>query len=166
LPERVNILDFLDILLMQIENKEITVYLLGGTKDIAQMTEDALKSKGIKIVGSKAGFFTDTDTPEIIKDINILCPNILMVGMGVPKQEKWIARNLASLDVNLCWAVGAAFEWISGYRKRAPVWMIRCGMEWLHRLYQQPKRLWKRYLIGNPLFLLRVLKYGLKKWQR
>lgn len=163
LPERVNILDFFDILVKGLRDKKITIYLLGGEPQVVKKTEEVLKKKGLEIVGSRDGFFDKTEETEVIRQINTLRPDILMVGMGIPKQEKWIYSHLNELDVNLCWAVGAAFEWICGYRRRAPVWMIKCGLEWLHRLYQQPKRLWKRYLVGNFIFVYHIVKYKLKR---
>lgn len=162
LPERVNILDFFDRLVKELKEKEITIYLLGGTQDVVKKTEQVLKDKGLKILGSRDGFFDKIEEKEIIREINTLKPDILMVGMGVPKQEKWIYTHLNELDVHLCWAVGAVFDWLSGQKKRAPEWMMKCGLEWLHRLYQQPKRLWKRYLIGNIVFLCRIFKWKIK----
>lgn len=163
LPERVNILDFFDKLAKQLTGRKISIYLLGGEKNIVKNTEAVLRKKGLDIAGARRGFFTQEEEKDIIREINALRPDILMVGMGVPKQEKWICGHLDELDVSLCWAVGAAFEWISGYRKRAPKWMIRFSLEWLHRLYQQPRRLWSRYLLGNFLFIYRVLRLKLKK---
>jgi N-acetylglucosaminyldiphosphoundecaprenol N-acetyl-beta-D-mannosaminyltransferase len=162
LSERVNILDFLDGLIGRLRKEEITVYLLGAQLPIVKKAAEDLKKKGLKVVGSRDGFFNEEEEPGIIREINLLRPNILMVGIGVPRQEKWIFRHQKELDVKLCWAVGAAFEWISGYRRRAPAWMIKCGLEWLHRLYQQPRRLYKRYLVGNFTFVYHIVKYKLK----
>jgi len=159
LPERVNILDFFDKLTPRIKEKKITIYLLGGTKEVVKSAQEKLKGFGLEVIGGRDGFFDETEEAEVIRGINILKPDILMVGMGVPKQEKWIYAHLKELDVHLCWAVGAAFDWLSGYRKRAPNWMIKWGLEWLHRLCQQPNRLWKRYLIGNIVFSCHVLKW-------
>ncbi|MBL7130472.1 MAG: WecB/TagA/CpsF family glycosyltransferase [Candidatus Omnitrophica bacterium] len=160
LPERVNILDFFDRLVERIIEKKLKIYLLGGKPDVAQIAADELKKRfpALEISGFHHGFFNGREESDIIEEVNFLKPNILMVGLGIPKQEQWIYRHLNELDVNLCWGVGAAFDWLSGQRKRAPGWMINCGLEWLHRLYQEPKRLWKRYLIGNPVFIYRVLK--------
>jgi len=162
LPERVNIFDFFDYLVNELRSKEITFYLLGNKPEIIKNAEGVLRKKGLKVLGSRNGFFNKDEEVEIIKEINSLEPDILMVGMGVPEQEKWIQEHISELNINLCWAVGAAFEWISGYRKRPPAWMIRLGLAWLHRLCQQPKRLWKRYLIGNMIFIYRVLKWRIK----
>ena len=78
-----------------------------------------------------------------------------MIGMGVPRQEKWVYSHLNERDVNLCWAVGVVFDLFSGKMVRAPKWIRLAGLEWLHRLFQQPWTL-KRYLIGNLFFIFRV----------
>ena len=163
LPERVNILDFFNILSQKLIEKRVKIYLLGSYIDVVKKAEEVLKSKGLNIIGSSSGFFDAIKEKEIIQEIKALKPDILIIGMGVPKQEKWVNRYSYDLNVNLCWAVGAAFEWLSGIKKRAPRWMIRYGFEWLHRLYQDPSRFWKRYLIGNPLFVYYVFKDKFKK---
>jgi len=106
LPERVNILDFFDRLLEGLMEKRITVYLLGGKPEVVRKAGETLKKKGLNVVGSMHGFFDKQEEMSIIREINELRPDILMVGMGVPKQEKWIFSHLNELQVNLCWAVG------------------------------------------------------------
>lgn len=159
LPQRVNIMDFFDLLVKRLIEKEISIYLLGAGQDTVKKAAQELKNKGLKIAGYRSGFFDKDEEKEIIQEINNLKPDILLVGLGVPKQEKWIYNHINMLNVNLCWSVGAVFDWLSGQRRRSPRWMIKFGLEWLHRLYQQPKRLWKRYLIGNLIFIYRVIKY-------
>lgn len=160
LPERVNPLDFFDALLNIASKKSISFYLLGGKPDVIQNAVDKLKNKflNLKIIGFHHGYF-DKEEEEIIEEIKRLRPNILMVGMGVPKQEKWIYKHLDRLEVNLCLAVGGMFDILSDSLKRAPIWMIDGGLEWLYRLYQEPGRLWKRYLFGNFIFIYRILKW-------
>ena len=85
------------------------------------------------------------------------------MGMTAPKQEKWIYHNLDKLDVRVAIGIGAVFDFIAGKVKRAPKWMQRIGLEWLFRLIQEPRRLWKRYLIGNTIFIWLVLKELVKK---
>lgn len=163
LPERVNILDFFLDLAKEIRISNISIYLLGGELFIVKKTEEKLKKMGLKILGSHDGFFSEAEEKCILNEINSLKPDILLVGMGVPKQEKWIYKYLNELDVRLCWAVGAAFDWLSSQRKRAPLWMVKCGLEWLHRLFQQPNRLWRRYLIGNIVFIYRILRWKIQR---
>ncbi len=162
IPERNNILDFFDRLVKRLIDEKITVYLLGNTKEVVKKTETALKNKGVNVVGSRDGFFSEDQNQDVVNEINKLKPDLVMVGMGVPKQEKWIDRYSADLDVGLCWAVGAAFDWLCGYRKRAPLWMIKSGFEWLHRLLQQPVRLWKRYIFGNIIFIYHVVNWKVR----
>jgi len=90
-------------------------------------------------------------------------PDILFVSLGSPKQEKWIYAYYQELNIPVSIGVGAAFEFISGIVRRAPKWMQESGLEWFFRLIQEPKRLWKRYLIGNPIFILLVVRELLKK---
>ena len=78
--------------------------------------------------------------------------------MGPPIQEKWISENIDKVNAKTFWAVGALFDVLSGKRKRAPVWMQNLGFEWAFRLLQEPKRLWRRYLFGNIIFLFTVLR--------
>lgn len=157
LPERVNILDFFNSLVERLKENNTRIYLLGGKERVVKKTEVVLKGRGVNVVGSHHGYLSGKDQQEVVRSIKELRPDILMVGMGVPLQEKWIDRHKLELGVNLCWGVGAAFEWLSGERRRAPRWMIKSGLEWLHRLYQQPARLWRRYLIGNIVFTYHII---------
>jgi N-acetylglucosaminyldiphosphoundecaprenol N-acetyl-beta-D-mannosaminyltransferase len=83
------------------------------------------------------------------------------VGLGAPKQEKWIAANYLNLEVPISIGIGVSFELVADMVKRAPVWMQKTGLEWLFRLIVEPKRLWKRYILGNPTFIWLVLKQRL-----
>lgn len=159
LPERVNILDFFDVLVRELREKKITIYLLGGMDDVVKKAQGKLKNLGLAVMGSRNGFFNKAEEPEIIREINSLKPDILMVGMGVPIQEKWIYSHLNELDVKLCWGVGGVFKIFSGDLKITPKWISNCGMEWFYLGLQDPARLFKRYLIGNLIFIHHVLKY-------
>ncbi len=158
LSERVNAGDFLPDLCKVCVEKGYKIYLLGSEKGVAEGASDYLqkKHKGLKIVGTGDGFFDDKDEEKIIKEINKLSPDILLVGMGVPRQEKWIKRNMRRLNVPVCWGVGALFDFYSLRIKRAPIIMRKIGLEWLFRLMIEPRRLWRRYIIGNFLFTLRL----------
>jgi len=98
----------------------------------------------------------------MVEAVNAARPDLLWVGLSAPKQEKWINRNLAHLKTSVAVGVGAAFDFAAGTQRRAPLWMQRAGVEWLHRLLREPSRLWKRYLVGNSLFVWHVLKYFLQ----
>lgn len=103
--------------------------------------------------------FSDEDNAAIIKAINTVKPDLLWIGMTAPKQEKWIYSHWNELDIN-CHAgsIGAVFDFFAGTSPRAPFSWQKLGLEWLYRLLLNPKRMWRRYLIGNPLFIWNVIK--------
>lgn len=102
--------------------------------------------------------FDRSDTHEMIDQVNDFCPDVLFVGMTAPKQEKWAYDNINSLHVGHVCCIGAVFDFYAGTSERAPSWIINLGLEWLHRLIKEPKRMWRRYLIGNTLFMWYILK--------
>ncbi len=116
----------------------------------------------LKIVDSHHGHFNRDEELKLIRDINLKGPTFLVVGMGSPKQEKWINENLKKINASVFWGVGALFDVISGRLPRAPLFMQKIGLEWLYRLFQEPKRLSKRYLYGNFKFLYFIYR----EWER
>lgn len=111
--------------------------------------------------------FSDEDNQKMIEQINNARPDVLWVGMTAPKQEKWIHQNKDKLDVPLSGAIGAAFDFYAGTKKRSPDWVCKMGLEWLPRLLHEPRRLFRRNFISSPFFLLMVFKekFGLgKEW--
>lgn len=112
--------------------------------------------------------FSEEEDKEIIDAINEGKPDLLWIGMTAPKQEKWTWRHWKELDINChVGTIGAVFDFYAGTAKRAPIWFQRNGLEWLYRLAKEPKRMWRRYVIGNPLFIWNILKeyYGKKEQQ-
>jgi N-acetylglucosaminyldiphosphoundecaprenol N-acetyl-beta-D-mannosaminyltransferase len=105
-----------------------------------------------------AAEFTDEENNKMVETINTVKPDVLFVGMTAPKQEKWTFSNFERLETGHVCTIGAVFDFYAGNIKRAPEWMIKAGMEWLYRLMMEPRRLWKRYLIGNVLFIWFILK--------
>jgi N-acetylglucosaminyldiphosphoundecaprenol N-acetyl-beta-D-mannosaminyltransferase len=95
--------------------------------------------------------------------LNSHSPDILFVGLGAPKQEKWMAKYARTLNVPITVGVGAAFDFLSGEKKQAPIWMQKNGLEWLFRLISEPRRLYKRYIFYNLLFIFYLLNYFLKE---
>lgn len=102
--------------------------------------------------------FSDEDNESMINAVNAFGPDVLFLGLTAPKQEKWGASNFSRLNVNHVCCIGAAFDFYALTIQRAPVWMINIGMEWFYRLMREPRRTWKRYLIGNPVFVGLILK--------
>lgn len=136
-----------------------SVFLLGGQPGVAEQAAARLVSlsPGLRIAGIHPGFFKPEDEAAILAQINAARPDMLLVALGVPRQELWIAQHWEQLDVGAALAVGALFDFLAERFKRAPAWMRRLGIEWTFRLIQEPGRLWKRYLIGNLTFECRVL---------
>jgi N-acetylglucosaminyldiphosphoundecaprenol N-acetyl-beta-D-mannosaminyltransferase len=111
------------------------------------------------IAGYRNGYFTKEEEPKIAKEIAESGANILFVAITSPKKENFLYENRETLKVvNFIMGVGGSFDVVSGLVKRAPSWMQRSGLEWFYRLIQEPKRMWKRYLIGNSKFIFLILK--------
>lgn len=102
--------------------------------------------------------FNKDDSECMINAINEVNPDVLFVGMTAPKQEKWAYEHFNQLEVGHIGCIGAVFDFYAGSIKRAPDWMVKLGLEWLYRLFKEPKRLWKRYLIYNNIFLYHIFK--------
>jgi N-acetylglucosaminyldiphosphoundecaprenol N-acetyl-beta-D-mannosaminyltransferase len=146
-------------------NQEVNIGLYGGTSDdlleqvVQQLTKDY---PDIKITYSFSPPFrplTNEEDQYVVKAINDASVNVLFVGIGCPKQERWMAEHKADLNCVML-GVGAAFDFIAGSKNHAPRWMQKFGLEWLFRLFSEPKRLWKRYLKQNPRFIY----YFLQQW--
>ena len=136
-------------------------FFYGGREGVADALKDALVSKfpGLQVVGTYTPPFRPLNEAEELhlrEMIERVKPHVLWVGLSTPKQERFMARYIDMLNVGLMVGVGAAFDLHTGNMKDAPGWMKRAGLQWLHRLVQEPGRLWKRYLINNPLFLFRM----------
>lgn len=160
LKENLNGTDFIPELLKLASEKRYTAYLLGAGNGVAGKAADKLRATipGIRIVGSRSGYFSKKANEEIVREINQLAPDILIVGRGVPIQEKWIYDNKESLKATIILGVGAYIDFASGRIPRAPLFMRRLKMEWVYRLLLEPRRMWKRYLIGNILFFYYLMK--------
>ena len=158
LPERVNAGDLLPQLCKLASQKRYRIYLLGGEDGIARRAAEQLSSQypDLQIVGHHHGFFDDEEDARVIEDIRRRHPDILLVGMGAPRQELWIRQHLEELNVPVAWGVGALLDYCAQKFTRAPEWMRRAGLEWLYRLMLEPRRLWKRYILGNIIFTFRV----------
>ena len=137
------------------------LYLLGSEPPLAREAAARLRQfyPRLDVVGAHHGFF-ELESPHnerVIEDIRAHRPRIVLVGMGTPKQELWVDRYADRLDGAVVWTVGALFDYVSGRTPRAPRWLADNGFEWIFRLAIEPQRMWRRYLLGNPVFLKRVL---------
>jgi len=144
--------------------KRLSIYMLGGNKLVITNAVSKIQEKfeGINLAGFSYGYFNSKEEEKIINDINILKPDILIVGMGLPRSEIWINNNLPKLDTHCIISVGGFFDYMAGKIKFAPKWMHNSGLEWIYRLLQEPKRLSKRYFITQPFFLKKVIKEYLR----
>jgi len=158
LQERVAGYDLMRNLLREVADKDISVYFLGGKPGIVDSAVDNIKKELPEL--NMAGFhhgYLDSDTKEmVIEDINNKKPDILMVGMGVPLQEKFFDSYFDQLNIKVGLTVGGSFDVIAGKAKRAPLWMQKMYLEWFYRLLQEPKR-FKR-MLALPRFLYLVFK--------
>jgi N-acetylglucosaminyldiphosphoundecaprenol N-acetyl-beta-D-mannosaminyltransferase len=146
----------------------LRIYLLGGKPGIAQTAAKVLcgRVSGLQVVGTSDGYFSAVEEPAIVAEIQQAAPDILLVGMGVPRQERWIARHHAALGVPICWGAGAVLDYVADREPRAPLWMRRAALEWLWRLLVDPRGKWRRYLLGIPLFMGRVLRERVRQGLR
>ncbi|HSY35858.1 MAG TPA: WecB/TagA/CpsF family glycosyltransferase [Acidobacteriaceae bacterium] len=136
-------------------------FLYGGETGVAELLKEKLESRfpGLQIVGTYTPPFrglTAQEEEEIFDRLQVLRPHILWVGLSTPKQERFMARYIDRLQVPLLVGVGAAFDYHTARISDCSDWIKRAGLQWLHRLLQDPKRLWKRYLKNNPAFLWRI----------
>jgi len=164
---RVNGTDLFEELSAVAERKELKVFLLGGRPGAAEAAKRTLLSRhpNLQIVGTHCPPYGFESQPQELASINskikAAAPDILFVGLGAPKQEKWIYENYQELGVPVSLGIGVSFELVADMVQRAPLWMQKWGLEWLFRLIVEPKRLWKRYVMGNPQFMWLVIKQRL-----
>lgn len=165
LKERVAGFDFTLECFKLSSKMNINYFFLGGKPGVAEEAANKAKidNPNIQVVGIRDGYFSPDEEPGIIECINSSRADVLLVGLGAPKQEKWIYKNKDKLKVKICIGVGGTFDGISGKTKRAPLFFRKYGLEWLYRLYKEPWR-YKR-MMDLPRFILLVTfkKLGLKK---
>jgi N-acetylglucosaminyldiphosphoundecaprenol N-acetyl-beta-D-mannosaminyltransferase len=147
-------------------------FLYGGNPGVAELLSETLQKRfpGLQVVGTYTPPFRPLNAEEegeLLVQLRQSKPHILWVGLSTPKQEKFIAQYLEQLEVPLSVGVGAAFDYHTGRLRECPGWLKRAGMQWLHRLMQDPRRLWRRYLRNNPAFLWHMACQisGLKRYQ-
>jgi len=161
--ERMTAADFMADVACECARRRVSVFLLGGRPGIAEAAASRLKelASGLRIAGTHHGYFLCPRdcSKEVVGRINRARPDILFVGLGSPLQEIWTSEHRRAIDVPTVWCVGAMMDFVSGSSRRAPRWMRCCGLEWLWRLALEPRRLFVRYVLGNPVFLMRVLAH-------
>ena len=158
LPHNLNGTDLLPLLCDEAARKALPIVLVGAAPGVAEACSDALRrahpSLSIPVV--EHGFLADRDIPALVQRIRDVWSCVVLVGMGSPNQERWAMRWLSELPLATVLTVGGLFDFYSGRVPRAPIFLREAGLEWVFRWAQEPRRMTKRYALGNPLFLARV----------
>jgi N-acetylglucosaminyldiphosphoundecaprenol N-acetyl-beta-D-mannosaminyltransferase len=139
-----------------------TSYFYGGQSGVPESLAKVMTERfpGFKVVGSHSPPFRELNPSEdasVVREINAANPDIVWVGLSTPKQERWMASHRDELSASVLIGVGAAFDIHTGRVSQAPYWMQRSGLEWLYRLSREPRRLWRRYFLNIPGFLVRLV---------
>jgi N-acetylglucosaminyldiphosphoundecaprenol N-acetyl-beta-D-mannosaminyltransferase len=164
LPERVAGVDLMERLVERAAEKGYRVYFFGAREAVVRKTVEVFQARfpSLQVAGFRDGYFGLDEEAAIVARIRDTAPDILFVAMGTPAKEFWIGRHLHALGVPVCHGVGGGFDVVAGLVSRAPVWMQRAGLEWSWRVLQEPRRMWKRYLTTNTLFIWKLIM----EWHR
>ena len=155
LPERIAGIDLMYKLLERSCQMRYGVYFLGAKPDVVERVVKLVRSNypGLRVAGFRDGYFDKTDEKEVSEGIKKSGADILFIGISSPKKEKFLEEWRDYMSVPICHGVGGSFDILAGVTKRAPVWMQKCGLEWFYRFVQEPRRMWKRYLVTNTIFI-------------
>lgn len=158
--------DYIEDLVLLCEQEGISLFLLAGKPGVVEKAMVKMKSIAPRLkVDGHHGHFEKTgiENDEVIQKINLFKPDVLYLGFGMPLQEKWILDNFSQVDAHVFLPLGACLDFYTDTVSRGSRWMTNHGLEWLTRLIIEPKRLWRRYVVGNPLFFYRVVKQIIAK---
>jgi N-acetylglucosaminyldiphosphoundecaprenol N-acetyl-beta-D-mannosaminyltransferase len=166
LPQRVAGIDIMLELLKQADQKYYRIYFLGAEKEVLYKVIEAVQKNypGICIAGYKDGYFTEDQEQSVAEDIKSSRADILFVAISSPKKEIFLGKWLNFINVPVCHGVGGSFDVLAGVTKRSPLWMQKSGLEWFYRLVQEPRRMWKRYLVTNSIFVKLSFEAILQTW--
>jgi N-acetylglucosaminyldiphosphoundecaprenol N-acetyl-beta-D-mannosaminyltransferase len=164
LKERVTGIDLFERLIGHAARLGLAVYLLGASESSVGDVVARFKKEypELRVAGCRNGYFDESESAAIAEEIKQSRADMLFVAMGSPAQEFWISNNFKRTGARFAMGVGGSFDHLSGRARRAPRWMQRAGLEWLYRLVREPRRLWRRYLVGNSLFIWLIAKQKLK----
>lgn len=159
LPERIAGIDLMLGMLRRGNQAGYRIYCLGASEGVlaTAVTRITREYRQVRLVGHHHGYFTPQEEPALVAAIAGAQPDILLVGISSPKKERFLARWSDQLGVPVCHGVGGSFDVLAGKVRRAPLAWQRLGLEWLYRVKQEPRRLWRRYLVTNSLFCAMVL---------
>lgn len=159
-PERVAGIDLMDQLLGLAARRGWPVYFLGARQSVLEQTVAAERQRhpGLNVAGFRNGYWSPAEEDEVVRQVAAAKPTLLFVAMPSPKKEQFLARHRAVLRVPFVMGVGGSFDVVAGLTRRAPGWMQRNGLEWAYRLRQEPRRMAKRYIVGNTRFIVLVTR--------
>lgn len=161
LPERLATTDLALPVIRAAAAAGVPVYFLGAVAGVAEAAAERMRAQAPRVrLRAHHGYFSEDETERVLADIAQHGTGILFVGMGDPQQERWVQRHIDRLP-SVVLTCGGLFDWLSGANRRAPRWLIRGGLEWFWRLCLEPRRLAKRYLVGNPAFIAALLRQRL-----
>lgn len=166
LPERFTPPDWIGQLMERCVARGYRVFLLGAQPGVAQQAAEQLQQRYPGLAVQAHHGYLEPNSREhdvLIEQINRFAPQVLLVGMGMPRQELWIQSQRAQLQANMLLPVGALFDYLSQTVQRGPRWLTNNGFEWLTRLWYEPRRLWRRYLLGNPFFVYRMVRLAVQR---
>jgi N-acetylglucosaminyldiphosphoundecaprenol N-acetyl-beta-D-mannosaminyltransferase len=152
--------DYIETLATRCEREDLSLFLLAGQPGVVDTAIDKFKQIAPKLkVAGHHGYFAKTgpENDQVIAQINQFNPDVLYIGFGMPAQERWILDNIDRIEAHVFLPLGACLDFYTGSVYRGPRWLTDRGFEWLTRLVTEPKRLWERYLVGNTIFLYRIL---------
>lgn len=165
LKDNLNGTDLFPALCTELSPRQSRVYLLGGRPGVASAVAEWIASNypNLQVVGHRDGYFREDEEPQLLAEIRGLQPHLLLVALGVPNQELWLAKHRHNLPPGLALGVGGLLDFYSGRIRRAPQWLRELGLEWLFRLSQEPLRLANRYIVGNLLFFYRLWRHSMQR---
>ena len=160
LPGRVNGTDLMYRLLERADENGYRIFFFGAKEEVLQRVLQRVRIDypGIKIAGFHHGYFSKEQESSIVRKICEAQADMLFIAFGTPKKELWVKQYLSAMGVPVVHGVGGSFDVLAGEIPRAPLWMQRNGLEWLFRLLREPRRMWRRYLITNTIFMMLFLK--------
>ena len=166
IPPRMTGADFIWDLAALAARRGHRLFWVGGQPEVARQAAQCLARANptLEVVGTHHGYFERSGATNegVIKLISDARPDIVLVGLGTPAQERWVAKHRQAIQAPVVWCIGATADFVGGQAPRAPRWMVRSGLEWLYRMWNEPRRMARRYVVGNPLFLARVIRQRLR----
>lgn len=165
LKERVAGIDLMLKLIELAAQNRYRIYFFGAKEEVVTKVVEHFKNRYPELIvaGYRNGYFSEGENVKIAEEIRRAKPDILFVGFSSPKKEQWLAENMNRCAVPFCMGVGGSFDVVAGAARRAPKWMQHAGLEWFYRFIQEPRRMWRRYLIGNTIFVYYTIMEKIKR---